>query len=69
MIMLYWSQKNLTKLHIFAAKHKINTYSEKLFPSDDYTSIWSWPPVKLSRHLKPKNMTDFMVLCNFVDIY
>ena len=33
--------KNLTKLHIFAAKHKVNTYSEKLFPSDDCASIWS----------------------------
>ena len=27
--------KNLTKLHIFAVKHKVNTYSEKLFPSND----------------------------------
>ena len=27
-------RKNVTKLHIFAAKHKVNTYSEKLFPSD-----------------------------------
>ena len=26
--------KNLTKLHIFAAKRKVNTYREKLFPSD-----------------------------------
>ena len=47
--------KNRTKLHIFAAKHKVNTYSEKLFPSDDCASIWSWPPVKLGRHVKPKN--------------
>ena len=30
MIMLYWSEKNLTKLHVFAAKHKVNTYSETL---------------------------------------
>ena len=47
--------KNLTKLHIFAAKHKVNTYSEKLFPSYDCASIWSGPPVKLWRHVKPKN--------------
>ena len=47
--------KNLTKLHIFAAKHKVNTYSEKLFPSDDCASICSWPPVKLWRHVKPKD--------------
>ena len=38
--------KNLTKLHMLAAKHKINTYNEKLFHSDDCVSIWSWPPVK-----------------------
>ena len=49
--------KNLTKLHIFAAKHKVNTYSEKLFPFDDCASIWSWPPVKSWRHVKPKNTT------------
>ena len=47
--------KDLTKLHIFAAKHKVNTYSEKLSPSDDCASIWSWPPVKLWRYVKPKN--------------
>ena len=40
--------KNLTKLHVFAAKHEINVHSEKLFPSDDCASIW-W------RHVKPKN--------------
>ena len=22
--------------------YKVNTYSEKLFPSDDCASIWSW---------------------------
>ena len=47
--------KNLTKLHIFAAKHNVNTYSEKLFPSDDCASILSWPPVTLWRYVKPKN--------------
>ena len=47
--------KDLTKLHKFAAKHKVNTYSDKLFLSDDCASIWSWPPVKLWRHVKPKN--------------
>ena len=52
-VVLEW--KNLTKLHIFAAKHKVNTYSEKLFSSDDCGSVWSWPPVKLWRHVKPKN--------------
>ena len=31
MIVLYWSERNLTKLHIFAAKHKVIAYSEKLF--------------------------------------
>ena len=28
-------QANLTKLHAFAAKHKVNTYSEFFFQSDD----------------------------------
>ena len=37
------------------AKHKVNTHCEKLFPSDDCASIWSWPPVKLWHHVKPKN--------------
>ena len=56
--------KNLTKLHIFAAKHKVNTYSAKLFPSDDCASIWSWPPVKSWRHVKPKNwLADNSVIC------
>ena len=32
-------RKNLTKLHILAAKHKVNTYCEKLFPSDDCASM------------------------------
>ena len=32
-------RKNLTKLYIFAANHKVNTYSEKLFLSDDCASI------------------------------
>ena len=45
------------KLHIFAAKHKVNAYSEKLFPSDDCVSIRSWPPVKLWRHVKHKNIS------------
>ena len=39
-------QANLTKLHTFAAKHKVDTYSEKFFQSDDNVSIWSRPPVK-----------------------
>ena len=56
MIMLYWSEKNLMKLHIFAAEHKVNTYRGKLFPLDDCAPILSWPPVKLWRHMKPKNM-------------
>ena len=38
-------QANLTKLHTFAAKHKVNTYSENFFQSDDsestVVSIWS----------------------------
>ena len=34
-------QANLTKLHTFAAKHKVNTYSENFFQSDDSVSIWS----------------------------
>ena len=34
------------KLHIFDAKHKINAYNKKLFPSNDRVLIWSWPPVK-----------------------
>ena len=34
-------QANLTKLHTFAAKHKVNTYSENFFQSDDSESIWS----------------------------
>ena len=32
---------NLTKLHTFAAKDKVNTYSENFFHSDDSVSIWS----------------------------
>ena len=49
---MYWwlrcpGVKNLTKLHKFAAKHKVNTYSEKLFPSDDCALIWSWPPSEI----------------------
>ena len=54
--------KDPTKSHIFAAKHKVDTCCKKLFPSckklfpsDDCASIWSWPPVKLWRHVKPKN--------------
>ena len=46
MIMLYWSEKS-HEIHIFAAKHKVNTYSEKLFPPDDCASIWSWPPSEI----------------------
>ena len=34
-------QTNLTKLHTFAAKHKVNSYSENFFQSDDSVSIWS----------------------------
>ena len=34
-------QANLTKLHTFAAKHKVNTYSENFFQSDDSAPIWS----------------------------
>ena len=34
-------QANLTKLHTFAAKHKVNTYSENFLQSDDSVSIWS----------------------------
>ena len=64
--MLYWSEKNLTKLHIFAAKHKVNTYSEKLFSSDDCALIWSWLPVKLWRHVKPKN-SNFQPVKNLYD--
>ena len=41
---LKWT--NHTKLYIFAAKHKVYTYNEELFPSDDCVSIWSWPPVR-----------------------
>ena len=29
--------------------------AKKIFPSDDRASSWSWPPVKLWRHVKPKN--------------
>ena len=55
---MYWwlCCTGVKKLHTFAAKHKFNTYSEKLFPSDDCASIWSWPPVKLWRHMKPKSI-------------
>ena len=41
---LKWT--NLTKLHIYAANQKDNTYSEELFLSNDCVSIWSWTPVK-----------------------
>jgi hypothetical protein len=34
---LEWA--NYMKLHVFATKHKANTYSEKLIPSDDCVSI------------------------------
>ena len=34
-------QANLTKLHTFAAKDKVNTYSANFFQSDDSVSIWS----------------------------
>ena len=34
-------QANLSKMHTFAAKHKVNTYSENFFQSDDSVSIWS----------------------------
>ena len=51
---MYWSgapleQADLTKFHTFAAKHKVNTYSENFFQSDDSVSIWSWPPVKFMK--------------------
>ena len=45
--MLYLDWKNLTKLHIFAAKHKVNTYSETLFSSDDCASIWRLTPSEI----------------------
>ena len=61
MIMLYWGE------HILAAKHKVNTYSETLFPSDDCASIWSWPPMKLWRHVKPKNKLYAEKIFNVVD--
>ena len=41
---LEWT--NLTKLYVFAAKEKVNTYSEKLFSSNDCLSIWGGSPVK-----------------------
>ena len=54
--------ENLMKLHIFAAKHKVNTYSKKLFPCDDCALIWSWRPVKLWRQVKPKNTLELKLI-------
>ena len=34
-------QAHLAKLHAFVAKHKVNTYSENFFQSDESVSIWS----------------------------
>jgi hypothetical protein len=41
---LEWA--NDTKFHVFATKHKANTYNEQLIHSDDCVSIQSWPPIK-----------------------
>ena len=51
MIMLHWSEKkNRAKLHTFAAKHKVNTYSEKLFPSDDCIDLELTPSEIMMSH-------------------
>ena len=36
MIVLHWEQANVTKLHTFAAKHKVNTYRENFFSVSMY---------------------------------
>ena len=37
---------NYSKFHIFAFQHKANTYSERLFHSIDYVSLWCWSPLE-----------------------
>ena len=39
-------QANLTKLHTFAAKDKVNTYSENFFQSDDSVQGFHLRPAK-----------------------
>jgi hypothetical protein len=52
---LEWA--NDMKLHVFATKHKANTYSEKLIHSDDCVSIYIWPPVKFMTSYETQQYT------------
>ena len=46
---------NDLELHIFATKHKADTYNKYLTHSNDYVFIQSWPHSNIWRHMKPKN--------------
>ncbi len=39
MFILYWTEQNDRKLHVFATKHKANTYSKHLIHSHEDVSI------------------------------
>ena len=53
--------KNLTKLHIFAAKYKVNIYSEKTISLRWLCIDLEFTPSEIMAHVKPKNRPYFPV--------